>query len=256
MAETLYTDRFFKKCAEGSLTSARKIVPYLQTLTGCRSVVDVGCGLGAWLSVFCECGITDFQGIDGAYVNQDKLLIPKDKFIAADLTKPPEMHRSYDVAICLEVAEHLPSTADEILIDFLIGLSPVIVFSASIPFQDGTAHINEQWIEHWVQRFESRGYVGVDCIRPRFWSTPDVDWWYAQNTIVYVNGAKLTTYPKINAFYNAQSRKPLSLVHPRLFLYKQNCLDEMPVIDAWKKALARTWKVVARRLINRKSTSR
>ncbi len=256
MPTTLYTPQFFEDRVKGSIESAEHIVPFLQEITGCRSVIDVGCGLGTWLSVFQKCGIEDFRGIDGTYVNQDQLRIPRDRFIAADLTKLPLIDRQFDVAICLEVAEHLPSTADETLLNFLIGLSPVIAFSASIPFQDGTNHINEQWIEHWVQRFESRGYLAVDCIRPRFWNTPDVDWWYAQNTIVYVNGDKLPTYPKLNAFYNAQSRKPLSLVHPRLFLYKQGCLDEMPVIEAWKKALARTWKVVERRLINRKSTPR
>jgi|ERR1700693_795145 len=256
MPTTLYTTQFFEDRVKGSVESAKQIVPFLKEITSCRSVIDVGCGLGTWLSVFKECGIDDFRGIDGAYINQDQLRIPRDRFIAADLAEPSPINRQFDLAICLEVAEHLPPAADERLLDFLIGLSPVIAFSASIPFQDGTGHVNEHWIEHWVQGFESRGYLAVDCIRPRFWNTPDVDWWYAQNTIVYVDRDKLTTYPKINAIYSAQLMKPFSCVHPRFFLHKQNCLDEMPVIEAWKKALVRTWKVVERRLINRKSTPR
>jgi Methyltransferase domain len=248
MSETLYSETFFKSCSGGSLRSAKEIVPYLKDLVECESVVDVGCGLGTWLSVFKECGVGDFLGIDGTYVNQDELLIPRDKFIAADLTKPPRINRRFDLAICLEVAEHLPSSSDKTLIDFLTGLSPVVAFSASIPFQNGTGHINEHWLEHWVQEFESRGYLPVDCVRPCFWNHPDVEWWYCQNTILYVSGTELAKYPKVEVLHNAAPTKPFSCVHPRLLLYKQDQLTGMPMMKAWALAFNRTWKAIQRRL--------
>lgn len=248
MPKTLYTDRFFNSCTEGSLTSAREIVPYLRNLTECRSVVDVGCGLGTWLSVFQEQGVTDFHGFDGNYIDQSKLLIPRDHFTTADLTSPPTVARRFDLAICLEVAEHLPKSAEKTLLDFLTGLSDVVAFSASIPFQNGTGHVNEQWLEYWVASFESRGYRAVDCIRPHFWSHEQIEWWYIQNTVIYVKKAQLGRYPKINAVMNSTLRSPFSQVHPRLFLLKQNLLTTMPMFDSWRLALSRTWQAVKKRL--------
>lgn len=248
MPTNLYTPQFFKDRFEGSVESAKEIVPFLKSITQCRSVIDVGCGVGTWLSVFQQSGIVDFQGIDGTYVNPDDLVIPRDRFSAADLTKPPQIHRQFDLAICLEVAEHLPSSSDKALIDFLTGLSPVVAFSASVPFQNGTGHINERWLEHWIEQFAERNYLPIDCVRPRFWNHPDVEWWYIQNTILYVSEAELATYPKIEALYNAAPTKPFSCVHPRLFLYKQDQLTGMPMMKAWALAFNRTWKALQRRL--------
>lgn len=248
MSETIYSETFFKSCSDGSLLSAKQIVPYLKHLVECKSVIDVGCGLGTWLSVFKECGVADFLGIDGTYVNQDELLIPRDQFIAADLTKPPQINRRFDLAICLEVAEHLPSEAEKSLMDFLISLSPIIAFSASIPYQNGTGHINERWLEHWIEQFGARNYLPIDCVRPRFWNHPDVEWWYSQNTILYVSETELAKYPKIEVLYNAAPTKPFSCVHPRLLLYKQDQLTSMPMMKAWALAFNRTWKALQRRL--------
>lgn len=246
MSDTLYSEEFYRSCFEGSVASARQIVPFLKTITNCKSVVDVGCGLGTWLSVFDECGVSDFLGIDGAYVNQEKLLIPRDKFIPADLNDPPELQRSFDLAICLEVAEHLPSTAESKLIRYLTNLSPVVAFSASIPFQDGTGHINEQWLEHWIQLFQARSYAPIDCIRPKFWNNPQVEWWYPQNMILYVEESARANYPLLTGLDD--SKELLSYVHPRFLLHKQNQLTNMPMFNAWRLAFSRTWQAVKRRL--------
>ena len=252
MSDTLYSEEFFRSCSEGSLGSAKRIVPYLKTITNCQSVIDVGCGLGIWLSVFNECGVADFVALMEWDVNQETLLIPQNRFIGADLTSPPKIDRTFDLAICLEVAEHLPLIAGEALIDFLTSLSPVIAFSASIPHQDGTGHINEHWLEYWIEQFSSRGYVAIDCIRPLFWDDPSVQCEYLQNTIVYVNKAELTKYPELQKLHDSERGKPQSRVHPRLFLYKQSRITGMPVVEAWKRALERTLQAVRRRLFKTK----
>lgn len=84
------------------------MVPLVLQLLPVRSVVDVGCGDGSWLSVFRKLGVTDILGVDGEYVDQDILQIPQDCFQALDLTKPFRLQRAFDLAISLEVAEHLP----------------------------------------------------------------------------------------------------------------------------------------------------
>jgi SAM-dependent methyltransferase len=226
------------------------VVPIIMEAVGCRSVIDVGCGVGTWLSVFLEHGVTDVQGIDGPYVDVEALLIPRDHFVKADLSASlPRLDRRFDVALCLEVAEHLPASSTENLVEALTSYSPVVVFSASVPFQEGTGHINEQWLEYWIERFSNHGYVAIDYLRPKIWNNPAVEWWYAQNTIFYVNERALAEYPRLQ---DAQNRgwcgnSPPSLVHPKFLLHKERRLTGVPLKEVWSNALSRTWSAVSRR---------
>src|SRR2546429_8002382 len=102
-----YDVGFFQAWQPGSLASARVIVPIVLDLLGPTSVVDVGCGIGTWLSVFEESGVSDVIGVDGDYVDRDRLLIEPGRYIARDLESPLRLDRSFDLAVSLEVAEHL-----------------------------------------------------------------------------------------------------------------------------------------------------
>lgn len=84
------------------------VVPLVLQLIQPRSVVDVGCGLGAWLRVFQEAGISDIQGVDGPHVDTATLEIPAARFTAIDLRVAFGMARTFDLVLSLEVAEHLP----------------------------------------------------------------------------------------------------------------------------------------------------
>jgi SAM-dependent methyltransferase len=176
------------------------------------SVVDLGCGLGTWLSVFAELGVEDVLGIDGEYVDRSALAIPADRFLARDLTRPLELPRTFDLAVSLEVAEHLPPDAAQTLVDSLTRHAPAVLFSAAIPGQDGVDHVNTQWPSYWRGLFLPRGYRAVDCIRPRIWDDEDVEFWYRQNLLLFVRSDVLETRPPLLA--EAQMRRPLDLVHP------------------------------------------
>ena len=108
--------------------------------------------------------------------------------LAGDLAQPLQIDRRFDLALSLEVAEHLPPECGSEFVQTLTDLSSVILFSAAIPFQGGTDHLNEQWPEYWADRFDARGYVPIDCIRRRIWRNEDVEWWYAQNLMFFVRG--------------------------------------------------------------------
>src|ERR1700730_3323108 len=73
-----YTDDYHHQLHPGSVRSAREVVPLVLRMLGSRSVIDVGCGRGAWLTVFRELGVTDICGVDGEYVSRDKLAFPSD----------------------------------------------------------------------------------------------------------------------------------------------------------------------------------
>ena len=100
-----YTKNFFNNQKDGSLASARVVAPIVLDLIAPKSVVDIGCGVGTWLSVFREHGVS-ITGVDGAWIQPDQLQIPKEHFIAKDLANLDGIPLRADIAVCLEVAEH------------------------------------------------------------------------------------------------------------------------------------------------------
>ena len=64
-----YKDHFYCFLASLAVRSAEQIVPLLRALLPINSVVDFGCGNGAWLSVWRKAGAA-VMGVDGPYVDQ------------------------------------------------------------------------------------------------------------------------------------------------------------------------------------------
>ncbi len=192
--------------------SARKTVPILMDLFQPSSVVDLGCGLGVWLKVFQDQGVFDVTGIDGPWVDKSRLQIKNTDFFTHDLKQPLTIGRKFDLALCLEVAEHLPESAAETLVESLVNLSDIIVFSAAIPGQGGQNHVNEQWPDYWHSKFQSHGFACYDAIRPLIWASQEISYWYKQNILIFSR-------------FNPQTCTPASLsldkvVHPENYLEK------------------------------------
>jgi len=210
-----YTEQFYRTYADESVRSAREVVPQVIALLQPTSVVDVGCGIGTWLSVFHQHGVTEILGVDGSYVQLPQLLIPANRFVPHDLTKPLSLGDArFDLAVSLEVAEHLPEPRAAQFVAGLVALAPVVLFSAAIPHQGGDHHINEQWPTYWATLFERHGYRTVDWLRPRIWGNPNVAYYYAQNTLLFVDEHRLATLPELSGFVTAPSDPTLAKVHP------------------------------------------
>jgi SAM-dependent methyltransferase len=212
-----YSKSFYEVQRLASIESARVIVPLVVDLVRPTSVIDFGCGVGTWLSAFSENGVRDVRGIDGPWVDGKALLIRPEQFVAADLAKPIDPGKRFDLAISLEVAEHLRAEHAATFVESLARASPLVLFSAAIPFQGGVRHYNEQWPEYWVALFRRCGYACVDCIREKVWNDSRVQYWYAQNTLLFVDEASLEKYPKLSR-EAARAPLPLSLVHPKGYL--------------------------------------
>lgn len=175
---------------EFNTSSAEIIVPYLQKMFNPLSVVDIGCGIGTWLSVFQKSQISDILGIDGEHVlYSNKLLIPIENFLCKDLQKNnfEDVNRTFDLALCLEVAEHLEKEHASNFIKQICGLSQIIVFSAAIPGQTGENHYNEQYPNYWQDLFVENNFVLLDPFRSIFWNNLDIEWWYRQNLYLAVH---------------------------------------------------------------------
>lgn len=186
MTNSLYDGKFYEGQRAASSNSAKWVVPLLIELVQPKSVVDFGCGVGTWLLPFIESGIEDVLGLEGEWALENGLEIDRSLFEIADLTRPVKLNRTFELAICLEVAEHLPQSATGKLVESLTRAAPVVVFSAAIPGQGGVNHINEQWQDFWVAEFVKHGYSVADVIRPVIWRNPDIRYWYKQNILLFM----------------------------------------------------------------------
>jgi SAM-dependent methyltransferase len=216
MSSTPYDCKFFDFLDAGSLASARVVLPTLFDFYRPQSIIDIGCGEGAWLRAAEENGVADVLGMDGTYVDFARLLIRPNQFQACDLNARIQLPRRFDLAISLEVAEHLPNDRSETFVADLCRLSDVVLFSAAMPYQGGTDHVNEQWLEFWAILFRKNNYLAYDLLRGKVWNHKEVEFWYQQNLMVFVNADQ--TEIKLPAEYLAD-RKGLSYIHPLTFLF-------------------------------------
>src|SRR5215831_15511255 len=207
-------EEFYEQYTIGALRSARVILPLLLADLPVRSAVDIGCGCGAWLHALEEFEVTDVAGYDGDYVDRSKLLTDPGKFTAVDLRDSLEIGRTFDLAISLEVAEHLPAEFAEPLVERLVTAAPFVLFSAAIPGQGGIHHVNEQWQDYWRAIFDSFRFSPVDLVRPKIWGRADVEMWYQQNIIVYCSEEALRDNQHLQP---VPSDVSLNTVHPRLY---------------------------------------
>jgi SAM-dependent methyltransferase len=242
---TPYSREFYSGQRDGSYMSARVIVPIVKEIFAPRSVCDVGCGVGTWLRAWNDNGVSEVRGFDGDFVDRSQLMIDAGNFRCHDLRKTLPSDAKYDLAMSLEVAEHLPPERSESFIAELTALAPVVLFSAAIPLQGGTDHINERWQSYWADLFEKHGFSALDIIRPAVWENDAVERWYRQNAIIYCRSDVIADYaPKC-----AGRKFPLSIVHPKQYVevrQEYNVVGAFGLLrDAVQRAVVRRLKKVA-----------
>ncbi|GHA24508.1 hypothetical protein GCM10007989_20220 [Devosia pacifica] len=146
---------------------------------------------------------------------------PAIRFHAADLARPIDHALTADLAISLEVAEHLPASRAKGFVSDLTGIAPAILFSAAVPGQGGVNHINERWQSYWAELFAAHGYRPYDLIRPEIWGDHAIPFWYRQNVLLYLSDAHHAADPS----RAVRDLARLDLVHPELMSRANRELD-------------------------------
>jgi len=211
-----YSPRFYQSIHADSAVSAKAVAPLLVRLFAPQSLVDVGCGAGAWTRALKDAGVPAVLGIDGDEVKTGQLVIAPAEFQRHDLTQPLRLNRRFDLALSLEVGEHLPPERAQSFVADLCRLSDAVVFSAAVPGQGGTHHLNEQWPSYWIAHFQGCGYAVADCLRPQLWHNTDVAWWYRQNMLVFIQGNQLEKFKAVIEL--GRQRFPPDVVHPQAYI--------------------------------------
>jgi len=212
-----YDAAFHSALQAGARRSAAAVMARVHDLFEPASVVDFGCGSGGWLAEAVALGIQDLRGVDGPWVEAQTLEIEPALFMAADLAAPLDLGRRFDVALCLEVAEHLPESAAPVLVDTLCAHAPVVVFSAAIPGQGGEGHVNEVWPSYWRDSFDARDFECLDALRAQVWADETVEPWYRQNLLIFAARDHLARETALAQRLRAAVVGPLDIVHPSIF---------------------------------------
>lgn len=118
------------------------------------SVIDFGAGDGWWPHTFRQIDVDYAWAVELDPIARE--FIPDDVSVTIhDLREPLYTHGLIDLVICLEVAEHLPKTSEDILLRTLINhTGSKLLFSAAQPNQRGTGHINLHPVSYWRDKIE------------------------------------------------------------------------------------------------------
>ena len=182
-----YDARFFDYVDSGAVQSARALIGALSDAISPQSVLDIGCGRGAWLRSWKEHGVNKVHGLDGDYIDPTRLYIDPFEFTSVDVSRPFNLGQTFDLVQSLEVGEHLSQDSAAGFVSSITNHGNIVMFSAAVPGQGGTQHVNEQPLEYWRDIFYRLGYSAYNYIRPKVYDNRLIEPWYRWNTVLYAN---------------------------------------------------------------------
>lgn len=224
-----YDSQFLSYGRSTATRSARAVVPIVHDALRPRSVLDLGCGRGAWLEAWKDAGAVEVLGVDGDYVDRADLAIDPSEFCARNLSQTIDLQRRFDLVESLEVAEHLPASRACGFVEDLCRHGDVVLFGAAPPGQGGEHHINEQPYAYWRGLFDELGYEALDFVRPRLASRHDVAPWYRYNTLLYVNQETIESLPEPVKQTRLAKHVPIPDVSPLLYKARKRLVRRLPM---------------------------
>lgn len=185
--DVVYDKKFFLENIDVTEESARKFAEIMIDYFNPKKIIDFGSGPGVYIKEFDRKGIS-VLGVDGSQHAIDNAVVDKDKIILRDLRKPVDIESNFDLTICFEVAEHIETSASEMLVRNITRNSDLVLFTAARKGQGGTDHINEQDPEFWINIFKKHGFeIDKDLtakIKKRMIDEKIV-WWIPENLMIF-----------------------------------------------------------------------
>jgi len=186
------TKKFYEKTLRPDRQHSYKvIVDYIikNIKADLYSVIDYGCGAGWFLYYFKKAGINDLIGIES---NREIISVLdtsiKDNIKFLNLTKNINLSRQFDLAMNIEVAEHIDEKHANLIIDNITRHANLLIFSAATPGQGGYGHVNEQPFEYWEKKLN---FVGFFCNKNQtkkfrnYLNGEKVNSWYRKNISIF-----------------------------------------------------------------------
>jgi hypothetical protein len=170
---------------ERRITNGRQLADVLYPIFKPKTVIDLGCGLGFFLSGMKSHG-SKIDAVDNDWVKDLETVVPLDDYTFHDLNMPFTSAKRYGLATSFEVAEHLTPDRSHDFVKELCALSDRVAFGTAIPRQGGKGHINLRWQSDWAEMFAAQGYDCYDAIRPAMADLNATYFWFRQNALVFI----------------------------------------------------------------------
>ena len=239
----IYADRHGRELQAEEATNVRSAERILDILFRCyrpRSLLDVGCGLGSWLKVALARGVKDVRGIEDRWLDPARLAVDPSLVERGELEQGFDCGRRFELAVSLEVAERLPESAAKGFVAALTRHAPAVLFSAAIPHQGGHHHANERFLSYWAALFARFGFRPLDLIRGEIWDDPTVLPGLRQSIVLFAYDDLIAANEGLRRESAAlAARRPLSLVHPEVYL------DRLELARRQLEELARLRRLLA-----------
>lgn len=194
--DSIYNTDYFAGIEETAVRSAAPMAESIIEYFEPASVLDIGCGTGALLHELRERGATvrglEYSDAALAYCRRRGLDVAKFDLESPEAPLPGEV---FDLAVSMEVAEHLPEKVADRFVDLLCQTAPQVVFTAATPGQGGADHVNEQPHQYWIDKFGARGYRFLPKPSLEFrsaWEHQDVAPWYVHNLMLFSRSSQDT----------------------------------------------------------------
>ncbi|MEM7202244.1 MAG: glycosyltransferase family 2 protein [Planctomycetota bacterium] len=202
---------------------------YLFGIEQPQSVLDLGCGLGVYLLYAHFCGVKTVVGVDG-FPGEASLVGPG-AFRQHNLAEPLRLGHRFDLVMCLEVAEHLPPDAAQVLLETIAAhANDAILFSAADVGQAGNGHINCRPISDWLEAWDALGWEpdGIASFGFRALSTLS---WFCRNPMVLrrKGSGRVGTGPTWTERVAAHGRRPWRWWNQDASVIEHPFLDPIPV---------------------------
>lgn len=198
-----YSLKFYKSVdfrANESANSIFVILDKFLDIKGLKSIIDVGCGSGAWLNAALKNTSASVYGYDlpeSIEINRSRFgdnFNARLELVTSDFESKRELKfQPAQLGICLEVLEHLKDETGNRILESLSSSCEIVLFSAATPGQGGTGHINERRHSYWLDKFRLYGFEVYDCIRPELQSSTSSARYYSLNTFLLVKSSSIRT---------------------------------------------------------------
>lgn len=185
--DSIYASEYYASMdRETAIQDANQLADTIIDIYSPDNVIEFGCGTGRLLYRYTERGITVY-GIDASSSALEQSKLPDECLQQHDLTQPFSTEEKYDIALAIEILEHLPQKAADTVVDSISNAAKTVLVSAATPGQGGTHHVNEQPHAYWIEKFETRGMTYQPSTTEKIRSQLKLDdlMWISDNLIVF-----------------------------------------------------------------------
>jgi len=190
---SLYTESFHIAIESEERPQAKRIAEYVKTYINPSTFYDFGCSSGLYLrEIKARLPLISSKGFEFSKEAVARALC--EDVCETDLTTPLSLAKPPNtLGLCLEVLEHIPDETHAAVLSNLTRNCDTLLFSAALPGQGGTGHINCRPRIDWIRRFHALGWV-VDADATQhlvaFMKKGPHMVWFLANAIVFVPAAK------------------------------------------------------------------